>query len=437
MDGHGEDIDFGPSRSHLESRLLSSGSKSVPKQPAATQPAADMRTPRPRPPSPNHSVCSSVSAARYRDSPAHSPRSLSISLPARSQSPSQMPPSKRDKPHPVLRWLTGKQRPPSSSKSPAPSPTHTSNPSPSLTPTSSTPTTPSSAASALADAMHDDPLLSSVRSHFDSSHLDPDAAARVALPMRPEAARLPAHFRASRPPNYLSQLTRSTLPTACLSPPTSSFYQNPASYQDPWAPEPEPNPDLDLLYSPTPNPVAIPHSPAPAHLNNRSPPSVSLSPSRSSLDTLRSIHERGRSIHTTAPQSLKLPALPLSIRGWFGAEDGRDKENVHPLLGDEDKQESAQAEREHIRKKYYSPKNPIVFCHGLLGFDTVTLGPSIASLQVTHWRGIREAFEANGIEVLMTRVPATSTPIDRAKVLLDKISEVYPGRGVHLIGNVL
>lgn len=34
----------------------------------------------------------------------------------------------------------------------------------------------------------------------------------------------------------------------------------------------------------------------------------------------------------------------------------------------------------------------------------------------------------------MTRVPATSTPIDRAKVLLDKISAVYPGRSVHLIG---
>lgn len=44
-------------------------------------------------------------------------------------------------------------------------------------------------------------------------------------------------------------------------------------------------------------------------------------------------------------------------------------------------------------------KNPIVFCHGLLGFDTVTLGPSIAPLQVTHWRGIRDALEANGSEV--------------------------------------
>lgn len=101
-------------------------------------------------------------------------------------------------------------------------------------------------------------------------------------------------------------------------------------------------------------------------------------------------------------------------------------------------------------------KNPIVFCHGLLGFDTVTLGPSIAPLQVTHWRGIRDALEANGSEVrplitarslrvlttctmlraqvLITRVPATSSPIDRAKVLCAKIAETYPGRAVHLIG---
>jgi hypothetical protein len=81
-----------------------------------------------------------------------------------------------------------------------------------------------------------------------------------------------------------------------------------------------------------------------------------------------------------------------------------------------------------------SPKNPVVFCHGLLGFDTVTLGPAIAPLQVTHWRGIKDALEANGTEVLITRVPATSSPIDRAKVLEQRISEVYPGRSVHLIG---
>lgn len=81
-----------------------------------------------------------------------------------------------------------------------------------------------------------------------------------------------------------------------------------------------------------------------------------------------------------------------------------------------------------------STKNPVVFCHGLLGFDSVTIGPAIAPVQVTHWRGIKEVLEANGTEVLITRVPATSSPVDRATVLEQKISEVYPGRNVHLIG---
>ncbi|KAG6899126.1 hypothetical protein C0993_000503 [Termitomyces sp. T159_Od127] len=86
-------------------------------------------------------------------------------------------------------------------------------------------------------------------------------------------------------------------------------------------------------------------------------------------------------------------------------------------------------------KKYRSPKHPVVFCHGLLGFDSVTIGPAIAPLHVSHWRGIKEVLEENGTEVLVTRVPATSSPVDRAKVLEARISEVYPGRAVHLIGH--
>lgn len=80
-----------------------------------------------------------------------------------------------------------------------------------------------------------------------------------------------------------------------------------------------------------------------------------------------------------------------------------------------------------------SPKLPVVFCHGLLGFDKVSLGP--VPLQISHWRGIQEVLQANGVEVLITRVPATSSPSERAKVLALKIEEVYPGREVHLVGH--
>lgn len=81
-----------------------------------------------------------------------------------------------------------------------------------------------------------------------------------------------------------------------------------------------------------------------------------------------------------------------------------------------------------------SPRNPVVFCHGLMGFDSIQLGTSFAPVQVSHWRGIKEVMETNGIEVLFTRVPATSSIDERAKVLEQKVSEVYPGREVHLIG---
>lgn len=207
-----------------------------------------------------------------------------------------------------------------------------------------------------------------------------------------------------------------------------------------------------MLYSPTPMPLAIPHSPAPAHLGRQRSATMSTSSTQSSLDTLRSIHDRTRGIHTTPQAQFKVSLLPDSVKSWFGGDESADSKAMHHMLTEEDQRATRQAEREHIRQKCefefnpctrrlttrgctdYGPKNPVVFCHGLLGFDTVTVGPSIAPLQVTHWRGIKEAFEANGVEVLMTRVPATSTPIDRAKVLCEKISEVYPGRSVHLIG---
>lgn len=84
-----------------------------------------------------------------------------------------------------------------------------------------------------------------------------------------------------------------------------------------------------------------------------------------------------------------------------------------------------------------SPKHPVVFCHGLLGFDSIQLGTSFAPLQVSHWRGIKEVLEANGTEVLITRVPATSSISTRAQVLLEQISKVYSGKEVHLIGEKL
>lgn len=218
------------------------------------------------------------------------------------------------------------------------------------------------------------------------------------LPTVPPRARLPPCFSParllSRPPPLLSNLL-STLPSASVIsiPP---YIQNglPLSSADPAAHIDEPC-------------ISLNHS-LPIH---------------SSIDTLRSIHA------STAPQ---IAPLPISSKWWFQSDsDSGSKDNVDKLLNEEDQASSLNK----IHQKYRSPSAPVVFCHGLLGFDTVTVGPSLAPLQVAHWRGIKEALEANGCEVLITRVPATSSPVERAKVLEKKISEVYPGRAVHLIGH--
>ncbi|KAG5647563.1 hypothetical protein DXG03_008916 [Asterophora parasitica] len=196
---------------------------------------------------------------------------------------------------------------------------------------------------------------------------------------RPPPARLPDSFHASRTltraPAFLDSLARSTLPTASLSPP-----------------------------------LRVARSPSLTHSTS----------TRSSLDTLRSLSSRSSS--SAAP----IPA-PSTAWWWFQPDTKQQS-----LLSQDD---PAEQQQQKLHDKYRSPKNPVVFCHGLLGFDSVTIGPSIAPMQVTHWRGIKEVLEANGTEVLITRVPATSSPVDRAKVLEAKISQVYPGRSVHLIGH--
>ncbi|KAG2154652.1 Alpha/Beta hydrolase protein [Suillus clintonianus] len=220
------------------------------------------------------------------------------------------------------------------------------------------------------------------------------------LPTVPQPARLPPCFSParllSRPPPLLSNLL-STLPSASVTsipPPIHNHDGLPASSTDPAA-----------------------------HLSETC---ISLNhslPTRSSIDTLRSIHT------STVPQ---FAPSPTPSKWWFQSDsDSGIKENVDKLLNEEDQVSSLN----RIHQKYRAPKAPVVFCHGLLGFDTVTVGPSLAPLQVAHWRGIKEALEANGCEVLITRVPATSSPVERAKVLEKKISDVYPGRAVHLIGH--
>ncbi|KAJ8087398.1 lipase 2 [Marasmius tenuissimus] len=76
----------------------------------------------------------------------------------------------------------------------------------------------------------------------------------------------------------------------------------------------------------------------------------------------------------------------------------------------------------------HPPKHPMILCHGLFGFDTI-------SNIVDYWNDIPSALTAAGAEVFVARVPATSSVETRAGILVQQIATRYPNRSVHLIGH--
>ncbi|KAL1622496.1 lipase 2 [Diplodia seriata] len=88
-----------------------------------------------------------------------------------------------------------------------------------------------------------------------------------------------------------------------------------------------------------------------------------------------------------------------------------------------------------LRDKYDKPKHPIVLAHGLFGFDELRLaGPHLPGLQ--YWRGVRDALEANGIEVITTAVPPSGSIEDRGARLAEVIAQQAKGKSVNIIAGL-
>ncbi|KAJ1301564.1 hypothetical protein OPQ81_008812 [Rhizoctonia solani] len=263
-----------------------------------------------------------------------------------------------------------------------------------------------SAIESLQDALSDD-LTSSIHQRSPSSA---------------SSAGMPPSFLSPRAPRFLDGLTRTTMPTASLSIPPKAYLHTPIP--SPFRDTARATAQTEAMLNP---PIAASQS---AIVSKRSESPVKaptfLAPTRSSIDSLRGTLLRSDSMHTSASHNKSFSSW------WFGDDN---KKDVDRLLDESDRAETAEQERDGFRSKYLTPRNPIVFCHGLFGFDTITLGPSFAPLSIPHWRGISEVLAAAGADVLVTRVPATSAVPARAAVLRKKISEVYPGRDIHLIGH--
>ncbi|GAA5829805.1 hypothetical protein JCM11251_007885 [Rhodosporidiobolus azoricus] len=123
-------------------------------------------------------------------------------------------------------------------------------------------------------------------------------------------------------------------------------------------------------------------------------------------------------------------------------DDGQSpsKREVKGMVSDADKQAIEQGYEENddmysvLKDKYKAPRLPVVFCHGLFGFDYI--GPQgLKPLRVSYWIGVEEALQAMGAEVMIGRVPASASIEERATVLCQMIEERFAGREVNLIGH--
>ena len=87
-----------------------------------------------------------------------------------------------------------------------------------------------------------------------------------------------------------------------------------------------------------------------------------------------------------------------------------------------------------FRSRYDTPKYPIILAHGLLGFDELRVaGKWLPGVQ--YWRGIREALESNGIEVITTTVPTTGSIMERAAALHEQINTKAYGKDVNIVAH--
>ncbi len=113
-------------------------------------------------------------------------------------------------------------------------------------------------------------------------------------------------------------------------------------------------------------------------------------------------------MHTSAALSAPSQTFAPSpiARWWFQPEN---KKVVDGMLAEEDQASTVESEEENIRKKCehhlaigyvyeldtepfhidLSPKNPVVFCHGLLGFDIVEYWDDlpVAVLSLAGYKG--------------------------------------------------
>ena len=102
----------------------------------------------------------------------------------------------------------------------------------------------------------------------------------------------------------------------------------------------------------------------------------------------------------------KGPWMPEAISKQLGMSSGEGE--IKKYMDKEDQTTDDEPDWARIKAKYDKPMLPMVFLHGLFGFSVI--GPqNVPALQIQYWRGVREALEELGVEVLMTASPASGS----------------------------
>ncbi|KAI8369018.1 Alpha/Beta hydrolase protein [Blakeslea trispora] len=87
-----------------------------------------------------------------------------------------------------------------------------------------------------------------------------------------------------------------------------------------------------------------------------------------------------------------------------------------------------------ITANYRAPREPIVLCHGLFGFDV--RGPqTIPALQFHYWGGIEDALAKLGAKIIVTRVPQAGSIWERSQALHTMLKTILVGKKVNFVAH--
>ncbi|KAI0881830.1 alpha/beta-hydrolase [Annulohypoxylon maeteangense] len=144
------------------------------------------------------------------------------------------------------------------------------------------------------------------------------------------------------------------------------------------------------------------------------------------MSLYRCVKNNRNGLYNTCAHSVR--ATRPSPARWYSTDHGKHD----PRLKDLGKQ--IYDEYAVIKGHYATPKHPIVLAHGLLGFaELQVVGGWLPTIQ--YWRGISDALEANGIQVITATVPPSGSIQQRAEKLAHGIAQVAQGKSVNIIAH--